>query len=366
MPKFLRLTLCFFFLVLLAFGSWFSYQRYRHHQVSASLLIPPGSPSQTFLIDKHTSATKLAYLLKEKHLFHSPTLFLEYIAWRGIAHQLKAGAYCIEPGESVSEFLDKVIKGDTLIETFAVIEGTTVSQVSTRLKNARFLNYQETDWNSLHYPEYPPNLPMPPNLPEGLLLTDTYHYRAGTDAKNLLQVANQHLLNYLNECWKNRASNLPYTTPYELLIAASIVERETALPEEKPLIASVIVNRLKRKMPLQMDPTVIYALGSRYEGKLKHADLSIDSFYNTYRYRGLPPTPIAMVGKAALDATAHPQQTHYLYFVAKGDGSHKFSVNYDQQRQAISEYARGQRRVLHMNEHLTPEDIQGVPYDDPR
>ena len=131
---------------------------------------------------------------------------------------------------------------------------------------------------------------------------------------------------------------MPYQSPYELLIAASIIEKESALPAERRLISGVIVNRLHKHMPLQMDPTVIYALGPSYKGSLSHEQLSIDSPYNTYQYRGLPPTPIAAVSRDALNAARDPDTQGYLYFVAKGDGSHAFSLNYLAHRQAIQRY----------------------------
>ena len=133
---------------------------------------------------------------------------------------------------------------------------------------------------------------------------------------------------------------LPYQTAYEMLIAASIIEKETAIPKERRLIAGIIINRLRKHMPLQMDPTVIYALGSQYHGTLRREDLQIDSPFNSYLHRGLPPTPIAMVDKDAIDAAAHPEPTDYLYFVATGNGSHHFSVNYEEQKQAIQYYLR--------------------------
>ena len=216
-------------------------------------------------------------------------------------------------------------------EPFRIIEGTTQAQVSTNLEHAVYLTYHENDWQAIAatFPSA-----------EGLLLADTYLYDAGSQSSDLLQRAHKNLQQFLASSWQQRSSDLPYKTSYELLIAASILEKEAAKPREKRLIAGVIVNRLRKNMPLQMDPTVIYALGTHYTGKLSRDDLHIDSPYNTYRYRGLPPTPIAMVGKDAIDAAAHPEPTDYLYFVARGDGTHYFSVTYEQQKQAISRYIR--------------------------
>ncbi len=280
-------------------------------------------------IDKLTSAGSFVNLLKAHHFIQSKRLLLMLIRLQGLSQQLKAGVYQIKEGESAEQFLYRVVDGDVLTESFRIIEGTTKAQVTANFERAVYLTYQATDWLAIavHYPSA-----------EGLLLADTYHYDAGSQSKEILEHAHKNLLQFLDYSWQRRTPGLPYKTPYEMLIAASILEKEAAKPREKRLIAGVIANRLRKNMPLQMDPTVIYALGARYNGKLTREDLRIDSPYNTYRYRGLPPTPIAMVGKDAIDAAAHPELTDYLYFVATGDGGHYFSVNYDEQQQAVARY----------------------------
>lgn len=312
-------------LVLIAF-SIVGYDLYS--LLAKPMVLGNGKPI-TIVIDKNTSASVFTHTLKSKQLIQSSRLLLLLIRVKGLSHRLKAGIYQVIPGESAQQFLNRVVAGDVLVESFSIIEGTTLNQVKANLINAKFLKYDTNDWQAITLDHI---------SPEGLLLADTYKYDAGSEAKYILRLANQNLLQYLDYCWQNRSPGLPYKSPYELLIAASILEKETALPTEKKLISGVLINRLKKYMPLQMDPTVIYALGEDYHGKLTHEDLAIDSPYNTYRYRGLPPTPIAMVGKVAIDAAAHPQMTNYLYFVAKGDGSHHFSVTYEEQRQAISRY----------------------------
>ncbi|KTD16064.1 endolytic transglycosylase MltG [Legionella jordanis] len=292
-------------------------------------MLPEGAQPAIVTIDKNTSASTFVHHLKTRHLIPSSRLLLYWIKVKGLAPQLKAGIYEVKPGESISHFLTKVVSGEVLVQSFSIIEGTTINQVKANLANAPFLKSGLNDWQGIQANYL---------SPEGLLLADTYQYDAGSEANNLLKRANQNLLQYLEYCWKTRDPDLPYQSAYELLIAASILEKETSIPAERKLISGVLVNRLKKHMLLQMDPTVIYALGPSYRGKLSHEDLSVDSPYNTYRYHGLPPTPIAMVGKGSLDAAAHPQKTDYLYFVAKGDGSHQFSVNYEEQKKAISEY----------------------------
>jgi UPF0755 protein len=282
-------------------------------------------------VKPNTSASALSNLLYQKKLIPSRQIFLSLIKWQGKSGQLKAGVYQILPGQSVQELLDKLVHGDVLKESFRIIEGSNLTQVIANLKQAPYLNYNDSDWSGIssNYPSA-----------EGLLLADTYNYNAGSDAKTLLKQANSNLMQFLEKNWQERTPGLPYKTSYELLIVASILEKESAIPNERELISGVVVNRLIHHMPLQMDPTVIYALGSGYTGKLHHNDLTIDSPYNTYRYRGLPPTPISMVGKSSIYAAAHPQKTNYLYFVAKGDGSHSFSETYTDQRKAVNFYQK--------------------------
>lgn len=292
-------------------------------------MIGYNQPSTIVRLDTASSATAFVRTLSVQHLIESKRLFLYLIRIQGLTLQLKSGIYQVNPGESAQHFLFRVVVGDVLTESFPIIEGTTQAQISARLALAPYLTYHETDWQAVG-----------PTNAEGLLLADTYHYNAGSSSRDLLARAHANLEQYLNASWAHRAPELPYKTPYELLIAASILEKETARPDEKRLISGVIVNRLRQYMPLQMDPTVIYGLGAAYTGKLTHENLRIDSLYNTYRYRGLPPTPIAMVGKDAIDAAAHPTRTDYLYFVAVGDGTHYFSSTYEQQKQAITRFLR--------------------------
>lgn len=294
-------------------------------------LIPATNSPQIISLDRSASAYQFVHLLKEKKLIRSTRLLLLIIRFEGLSQQLKAGVYQINPGENALQLLHRVAAGDVVTQNFTIIEGTTQQKVTQELIKANYLHYHPEDWSAIKgsYPNA-----------EGLLLADTYQYHGGSSSKSLLEQAHKNLMAYLNSSWANRSPNLPYRNPYELLIAASIIEKETALAQEKKLISGVLVNRLKKKMPLQMDPTVIYALGNSYKGKLSHNDMLINSPYNSYIHRGLPPTPIAMVGKETIDAAAHPQPSKYLYFVAKGDGSHQFSETYEQQKKAINQYQR--------------------------
>lgn len=176
------------------------------------------------------------------------------------------------------------------------------------------------------------------NVAEGLFFPDTYNFPKGTTDKAFLQRAYQRLHDILDEEWQARAENLPYKTAYEALIMASIIEKETGLASERSTIAGVFVRRLNKKMKLQTDPTVIYAMGKQFNGNIRKKDLDIDSPYNTYRYKGLPPSPIALVGREAIHAALHPEKGKSLYFVAKGDGSHYFSETLKEHNRAVAKY----------------------------
>ncbi len=179
---------------------------------------------------------------------------------------------------------------------------------------------------------------QPNTHPEGMFFPDTYTFPAGTADHTILRRAFEDMAKTLVQTWAERARDLPYSSPYQALIMASIVEKETAVSSERPRIAGVFVRRLKRGMLLQTDPTVIYALGQGFDGNIRRGDLQIDSPYNTYRYPGLTPTPIAMPGAASIHAALHPADGDTLYFVAKGDGSHEFSATLDQHNRAVARY----------------------------
>lgn len=282
-------------------------------------------------LPRATTASQLVQKLQQQNIIKYQKPYLYYLRFTGLAAKLKAGVYEIKPDNTPAVLFDRIAKGDVLTRKFTIIAGTTQQKISQDLSQAAYLNYHVDDWQQVQG-RYPSS--------EGLLLADTYVYYGGSDSKNLLLHAHRNLMTLLNKTWQARDPDLPYKTSYELLIAASIIEKETALPSERSLISGVIINRLYKNMPLQMDPTVIYALGNAYTGKLSHQNLQVNSPFNSYKNRGLPPTPIAMVGEPALYAAAHPQRSNFLYYVAKGDGSHQFSETYQQQRQAIELYQR--------------------------
>lgn len=299
-----------------------------HKLKNKAMMIETTNPI-IIVVDRNTTASSFVQMLEAKHLIRSSRILLALIRFQGLTQRLKAGIYEIKPGDTAQQLLEKVEAGKVMVRSFRIIEGTNLNQVTTNLEHAPYLKYKESDWQAVTDNHA---------SAEGLLLADTYNYDAGSEAKPLLQLAHKNLQAYLEQSWQNRSPGLPYKSSYELLIAASILEKEAALAQERKLISGVVVNRLNKNMPLQMDPTVIYGLGQNFSGKLSHNDMSVNSAYNTYINRGLPPTPIAMVGKEAIDAAAHPELTNYLYFVAKGDGSHQFSATYEEQRKAIARY----------------------------
>ncbi|MBA2648564.1 MAG: endolytic transglycosylase MltG [Legionella sp.] len=318
--RFYSIAVCFLSFLLVF---WNSYRLF------SSPLVPSHTQSAIIQVHRSTSAHEFVQNLKTNNYISSSSLLLLIIRLEGLTHQLKAGVYQIKPGETAHQLLHRVVAGDVLRHNFTIIAGTRSLKIEQDMIQSPHLEYHPEDWNAIKKDH--------PNA-DGLLLAETYQYRAGNTSRSILEQANQDLINFLNSTWHSRAPNLPYKKPYDLLIAASIIEKESASPEERKLISGVLINRLNKGMPLQMDPTVIYALDNAYKGKLSHNDLMVDSPYNSYRYRGLPPTPIAMVGKESILAAAQPQSSNYLYFVAKGDGSHQFSETYIQQRQAISQY----------------------------
>ena len=244
---------------------------------------------------------------------------------------LKAGLYELN-NDSVIENIKKINQGQQVNFSFTIIEGQSLRDVLTVIKSASNLQ------NDLKVDKLSEQLLGNNSNLEGWLFPDTYHYHNNDTASSVLKRAVQKMQLTLNSAWEQRAADLPYKTAYEALIMASIIEKETGLASERPLIASAFVNRLNTNMRLQTDPTVIYGLGEGFDGDIKRKDLRDYTPYNTYRINGLPPTPIAMPSKAAILAAVNPPQTQYVYFVSKGDGSHQFSTTLKQHNAAVNTY----------------------------
>lgn len=253
---------------------------------------------------------------------------------------IKAGNYALTGPISILDLLDRLTRGEVSLKALTVIEGTSFAQLRDALRQAPSLRQVAAD---LPDAELLAKLGVAEEHPEGLFFPDTYFYAENSSDLELLARGYRLMQERLVTEWVLRDPELPLATPYEALILASIVEKETGKATDRALVASVFINRLRLGMRLQTDPTVIYGLGERFDGDLRKRDLIADTAYNTYTRAGLPPTPIALPGLAALQATLHPASTNYLYFVARGDGSSHFSSNLADHNRAVAKYQRGTR-----------------------
>ena len=247
--------------------------------------------------------------------------------------QIQAGEYLIKPNMKFHQFLDKAFVGQVIQRKFSIIEGYTLRQILDAMEKVPNIKLTTTDYRDISR-----QLDIPHTSPEGWIFPDTYYYTAGSDSINLLKQGYRTMRAVLEEAWQARDLRVPLASPYEALILASIVEKETAIAEERSQVAGVFIARLVKRMRLQADPTIIYGLGSRFDGNLRSKDLKEDQPYNTYTRGGLPPTPIAMPSLSSINAVMHPEFNDYLYFVAKGDGSHHFSKTYAEHSKAVRKY----------------------------
>lgn len=258
----------------------------------------------------------------------------------GTSQTLRAGRYAVERGTTLRQLLEKLKAGDVLRERLTLVEGITFGEMKTQLGAVPGL---KQDAARMSTAELLRAVGAPEPHPEGLFAPETYVYEPGTSDLEIYRQSYRAQMKALNEAWAARAADLPYRNPYEALIMASIVEKETGQPSERAMIAGVFVNRLKLGMLLQTDPSVIYGLGDRFDGNLRKVDLLTDGPYNTYTRTGLPPTPIALPGRASIEAALKPAQTQALYFVARGDGTSHFSATLGEHNRAVDKYQRGIR-----------------------
>ncbi len=253
---------------------------------------------------------------------------------------IKAGSYEVSRGISLLDLLRKLTRGDVTQAEIVFIEGWTFRQMRERLNAHPDVRH---DSRGLPDTEVMRLIGAAGTAPEGWFFPDTYLFSKRSSDIDLLARAYRTMQRHLAREWESRSAQLPLSTPYQALILASIVEKETGREVDRPLVAAVFVNRLRQGMMLQTDPTVIYGLGERFDGNLRKRDLTADTPYNTYTRAGLPPTPIAMPGLASLQAVLHPAPSQALYFVARGDGSSHFSQTLDEHNQAVNRYQRGAR-----------------------
>jgi UPF0755 protein len=277
-----------------------------------------------------TSFAHIAADLADRGLISQPRAWALYARWQGLASEIKAGEYDIEPGITPRALLAKLVSGQVVLHSFTIVDGWRVQELLAALRRN---------------PDVATTLAAGAAQPEGQFLPETYRFPKGTTDVELLRQAHAALVRELDADWAGRDPAIPLHSAEELLIMASIVERETALPRELGIVAGLYLHRLGIGMRLQADPTVIYGLGDRYDGDLHAVDLHTDGPYNTYTRVGLPPTPIALPSAAAIRATAHPEKTDALYFVASGngDGSHVFSATLAEQNTAVAHYLERER-----------------------
>jgi peptidoglycan lytic transglycosylase G len=290
---------------------------------------------QIFEVDSGMTFSALNEKLKAAKIVPNNN-YLEFLARHsGLANKIKSGEYQLNPGLLPTAMLDLFVSGKVIQYSLTIVEGWQIHEMLEAIKLNEVLEKTLSSYNPDNLMS---ELGLPEPLAEGLFFPDTYHFPKGTTDIDFLKRAYRDLHKVLEEEWLKRDQSVPYKNSYEALIMASIIEKETGLASERGTIAGVFVRRLNKKMKLQTDPTVIYAMGRQFNGNIRKKDLDIDSPYNTYRYKGLPPSPISLVGREAIHAALHPEDGKSLYFVAKGDGSHYFSETLSEHNKAVRKY----------------------------
>jgi UPF0755 protein len=305
------------------------------------LRAPMGLPADTVevSIETGTSPRGVAQAMAEAGVQVQPTLLYSWFRISGQSTQLRAGSYVLDRQDSPWTLTRKLVQGEESLRAITLVEGWNFRQVMAALAKADAL---KPDTQGLGAEQIMQKLGREGVAAEGRFFPDTYTYARGSSDLGVLRRALQAQDRHLAEAWAQRPANSPLKSPEEVLTLASIVEKETGRASDRPLIAGVFTNRLRLGMMLQTDPSVIYGLGERFDGNLRRKDLQTDTPWNTYTRAGLPPTPIAMPGKASLLAAVKPADTRALYFVARGDGTSQFSVSLEEHNQAVNKYQRKQ------------------------
>ena len=303
---------------------------------------------QLLTIERGTTGSKLAALLEQEKILEHADLLPWLLKLQPQLNKVKAGTYSLTGVKTLQDLLDMINSGKEAQFSVKFIEGKTFKEWRKNLENAPHLKQTlqgKTDKEIMALLDIPAvaKAVYEWNNMEGWLYPDTYNYTPNSTDLELLKRSTTRLQKALDKAWNERDENLPLADPYQMLILASIVEKETGIAAERPQVASVFINRLKANMKLQTDPTVIYGMGESYTGNIRKKDLETITPYNTYMIEGLPPTPIAMVSESALQAVAHPAKTDFYYFVADGSGGHKFTRNLNEHNKAVQEYLRWYR-----------------------
>lgn len=290
-------------------------------------------------IEPGTAPRGVAKAVVEAGVQVPPELLFWWFRLSGQSRKIRAGSYEMAPGSTPLGLLTMLVRGEEAMRTVTLVEGWTFTQVLDALSKAEQL---KSETRGLAPDQIMNLLGRPGQFAEGRFFPDTYTYAKGSSDVAVLRRALHAMDRHLDAAWAARQPDTPLKTPQDALILASIVEKETGRASDRAMVAAVFINRLRIGMLLQTDPTVIYGLGPRFDGNLRRRDLLADTPYNTYTRAGLPPTPIAMPGRASLMAVAQPAATRALYFVARGDGSSQFSATLEEHNRAVNKYQRGQ------------------------
>ena len=329
-----KITFLFVLAAVVAAGAFFYVTKQVEQFVQQPLQL---SEQQIFTVKPGTSFQRVLAQLTEQKLIEPNDVARVVRHFHPELTQLKAGTYLITPQMNLTQALELFKTGKEHQFSLTFVEGSRFSEWRTILQSAPYLEHKIADMSEADIAEA---LGLSHDKLEGLLLAETFHYTFGTSDLDILKRSADKLQSVLDLAWQNRQKNLPLKTPYEALILASIIEKETAVESERERVASVFVNRLNKRMRLQTDPTVIYGMGDNYDGNIRKKDLRTPTPYNTYVIFGLPPTPIAMAGEASIKAALNPEESNYYYFVASGKGGHVFSKSLAEHNRAVRAYLR--------------------------
>ncbi len=329
MPGFLLRSFLLLFLGLALVVGWAAYDAWRF------LNNPLGGDRFELLVEPGDTVAGISADLERRQLLDKPHWWKLYARYTGAARKIRSGEFVLDGDLTPIQLLTALQSGREKQHSFTIIEGWTIWQLREALAGDSVI---ESTLGDASDSELMALLDLPDVHPEGQFLPDTYLFPRGTTDIDFLRRANQALQQALESAWQNRQADLPLANPYEALILASIVERETGQVGERDLVSGVMVNRLRKKMRLQTDPTVIYGIGPSFNGDITFKDLKTKTPYNTYVIKGLPPTPIAMSGLAAIQAAVNPATTTALFFVADGSGGHVFSDTLEQHKAAVDKY----------------------------
>lgn len=293
--------------------------------------------AQTYVVSSGSNLKSISRDLKRQGLTDLPSWYLQlYGRATAQAHKIKAGEYQLEPGTTLPELMAQFVSGKVVMNAFTIVEGMTAKELLLAITAHPKI---QATLDTADVEAVMAALGEPEKKGEGWFLPETYHFPTGMTDVAFLERAYQAMKQALDQAWQGRDKNLPYKSPYEALIMASIIEKETAVADERPHIAGVFVRRLDKGMRLQTDPTVIYGLGEQFDGNLRRKDLRSDTPFNTYTRAGLPPTPICLPSIESIEAALHPADGKTLYFVATGeDGRHVFSSNLRDHNNAVRRY----------------------------